>query len=155
MRAEEEAQKQEEEWCAREEEEWLAVEQDLHEEGGPSWERAPRRRLFLPSSSDSAGSLEEEEGMEVRVEGPSWDKGKGQAPVSKEAREEVTGVICDLCDKKGIPCRWGKVSTSSGYYFCLLTFPYRRQPAFRPAWPANKPGQNATSEVRGPPRGNG
>ena len=42
------------------------MEQDLSEEGGPSWERALRRRLFL-LSSDSTGSLEEEEGGE----GPS------------------------------------------------------------------------------------
>ena len=39
--AEEEARKQEEERCAHKEEERLAVEQDLREEGGPSWERAP------------------------------------------------------------------------------------------------------------------
>ena len=64
---------------------------------------------FLPSS-DSAGSPEEEEGMEVRVEGSSWNKGKELALASEEARGEVTGVVCDLCDKKGIPCRWGKVS---------------------------------------------
>ena len=42
--------------------------------------------------------------------GPSKDKGKGRAPVLEEVRGEVTGVICDLCEKKGIPCRWGKVS---------------------------------------------
>ena len=47
--------------------------------------------------------------MEVRVEGSSWDKGKGWAPVSEEAWGEVTGVVCDLCDKR-IPCQWGKVS---------------------------------------------
>ena len=81
------------------------VERDLHEEGGPSRERAPWRRLFLPLS-DSAGSPEEEE----RVEGPSQDKGKGGALASEEVRGEVTGVVCDLCDKKGIPCWWGKVS---------------------------------------------
>ena len=89
----------------REEEDRLAVERDLCEEGGPSWERALWRQLFLPSS-DSAGSPEEEEG----VEGPSWDKGKGRVPASEEVRGEVTGVICNLCDKKGIPCQWGKVS---------------------------------------------
>ena len=116
MWAEEEAQKQEEEQRACEEEERLAVEWDLHEEGVPSWERALRRRLFL-LSSDSTGSLEEEEGMEVRVEGPSPDKGKGRAPVSEETRGEVTGVVCDLCNKKGIPCQWGKVSTSSVFLF--------------------------------------
>ena len=49
---EEEARKQEEEWCVREEEE-----RDLREEGGPSWERAPWRRLFF-LLSDSAGSPE-------------------------------------------------------------------------------------------------
>ena len=89
-----------------------------------------------------------EEGMEVRVEGPSWDKGKGWALASEEARGEVSGVVCDLCDKKGIPCRWGKV-------YCLLTSSYRRPPAFGPAWAANKPGQNAMLEVQGLPRGNG
>ena len=121
--AEEEAQKQEEERRAREEEERCtcegeghpAVEQDLRKEGGPSRERAPRRQLFLLSSSDSAGSPEEE-GMEVRVEGPSRDKGKGWALVSEEAWGEVTGVMCNLCDKKGIPCRWGKVSDLSFFF---------------------------------------
>ena len=48
--------------------------------------------------------------MEVRAEGSSQDKGKGRAPASEEAQGEVTGVVCDLCDKKGIPCWWGKVS---------------------------------------------
>ena len=115
--AEEEAQRQEEEWCAHEEEEDPVVERDLREEGGPSWERAPWRWLFRPSSSDSARSPEEE-GMEVRVEGPSRNKGKGRAPVSEEAWGEVTGVVCDLCDKKGIPCRWGKVSDLS--IFCIV-----------------------------------
>ena len=77
--AEEEDQKQEEEQRAQEEEDRLTVERDLREEGGPSRERALRRRLFLPLS-DSAGSLEEEEGME----GPSQDKGKGWVPASEE-----------------------------------------------------------------------
>ena len=57
--------------------------------------------------------------MEVRVEGPSQDKGKGRALVSEEAWGEVTGVVCEFCDKKGVPCQWGKVSTSSSYYFCF------------------------------------
>ena len=55
MQAEEESRKQEEERHTREEEEWLTVEHDLHEEGGPSQERAPWRWLFLPSL-DSTGS---------------------------------------------------------------------------------------------------
>ena len=63
----------------REEEERLTVERDLRKEEGPSRERAPRRRLFMPSF-DSAGSLEEEE----RMEDPPKDKGKGRAPASKE-----------------------------------------------------------------------
>ena len=42
--------------------------------------------------------------------GPSHDKGKGCVPVSEEVRGEA-GVICDLCEKKGIPCLWGKVSS--------------------------------------------
>ena len=109
---EEEAWKQEEERCAWEEEDRLAVEQDLHQEGGLSWEQAPQRWLFLPSL-DSAGSPEEEE----RVAGPSQDKGKGGAPASEEVRGEVTGVVCDLCDKKGIPCRWGQVSTLTLFVF--------------------------------------
>ena len=70
---EEEARKQEEERREQEEEECLVVEQGLREVGGPSRERAPWRWLFLPSL-DSAGSLEEEEGMP----GPSRDKGKGR-----------------------------------------------------------------------------
>ena len=80
------------------------VERDLREEGGPSQERALQRWLFLPSS-DSTGSPEEK-----RVEGSSQDKGKDRAPASEEVWGEVTGVVCNLCDKKGIPCRWGKVS---------------------------------------------
>ena len=82
------------------------MERDIRKEGGPSREQAPWRQLFLPLS-DSAGSLEEEEGMP----GPSHDKGKGRAPVLEEVQGEVTGVICDLCEKKGVPCRWGKVSS--------------------------------------------
>ena len=116
---------EQEERHTREEEERLAVERDLHEEGGPSRERAQRRRLFLPSSSDSARSPEEEEGMEVRMEGPSWDKGKGRAPGSEEARGKVTGVVCNLCDKKGIPCRWGKVSDSP-VFFLFIDLPLQK-----------------------------
>ena len=78
---EEECRVREEEYCAREEEEQVVVERDLREEEGPSWERAPWRRLSLPSL-DSAGSPEEEE----RVKGPSKDKVKGQASVSEEVR---------------------------------------------------------------------
>ena len=91
------------------------MERDLHKEEGPSRERVPRRRLFLPSS-DSTRSPEEEE----RVEGPPKDKGKGRALVSEEVWGEVTGVVCDLCDKKGIPCWWGKVSTPQIITFFLL-----------------------------------
>ena len=72
---------------------------------GPSRERAPQRWLFL-LSSDSAGSLEEEE----RVGSPPRDKGKGRVPALEEVLGEITGVICDLCNRKGIPCQWGKVS---------------------------------------------
>ena len=82
--------------------------------------------------------------------GPSRDKGKGHASVPEEVWGEVTGVICDLCERKGIPCRWGKVSSSSPslfFFVFILTFPYRRQPAFGPAWAVNKPGKNATLEV--------
>ena len=69
--AEEKAWRQEEEQHAQEEEDRLAVERDLCKEGGLSWEKAPRRQLFL-LLSDSARSLEEEE----RVEGPSqtWER---------------------------------------------------------------------------------
>ena len=105
------------------------MEQDLHEEGGPSWERALWQRLFLPSS-DSAGSPEEEE----RVAGPSQDKGKGHAPTSEEVRGEVTGVVCDLCERKGIPCRWGKVSIPAHFFlFCLLIWVTENSP--RPGLP--------------------
>ena len=82
------------------EEESLAVERDLCKVEGPSRERAPWQWLFLPSL-DSAGSLEEEE----KVESPPRDKGKGRAPVQETDQGEVTEVICDLCDKKGIPCQ--------------------------------------------------
>ena len=33
---------------------------------------------------------------------------------------EVTGVVCDLCDKKGIPCQWGKGVPSLLFFFSLL-----------------------------------
>ena len=49
--------------------------------------------------------------------GPSHDKGKGRALVLEEVGGEVTGVICDLCEKKGIPCQWGKVSSSLFFFF--------------------------------------
>ena len=88
-----------------EEQERLAVEQDLREVEGPSRRGVPRRQLFL-LSSDSARSLEEEE----RVGSPPRDKGKGQALAPEVGLEEITGVICDLCNRKGIPCQWGKVS---------------------------------------------
>ena len=152
-RAEEEARRQEEERRVWEEEDRLAVEQDPREEGGHSRERAPWRRLFL-LLSDSARSLEEEE----RVEGPSLDKGKGRAPALEEVWGEVTGVVCDLCDKKGIPCRWGKVrgEYSLPFFFLLLLISvYRRQPMFGLAWAVNKPGQSVKSEVQGPSHGNG
>ena len=54
------------------------------------------------------------------MEGSFWDKGKGRAPASEEVWGEVTGVVCDLCDKKGIPCRWGKVSIPQ----LFLVLPY-------------------------------
>ena len=151
MQAEEEAQRQEGERRAREEEDCLAVKRDLRKEGGPSRERAPRRRLFLPSS-DSARSPEKEEGEVPR---PSRDKGKGRAPVSEEVQGEITGVICDLCEKNGIPCRWGKVSVPYPFFLLLLITVYRRQPMFGPSWPANKPGKSAMLEVHGPHCRNG
>ena len=42
---------------------------------------------------------------------PPRSKGKGRAPVQELDLGEVTGVICHLCEKKGIPCRWSKVSS--------------------------------------------
>ena len=110
--AEEEARRQEGEQRVREENR-LTVEQDLHEEGGPSRERASQRWLFLPLS-DSTGSPEE---VVVVVPGPSRDKGKGRAPVPEKVRGEVPGVVCDLCEKKGIPCWWGKVRSLPSYSF--------------------------------------
>ena len=82
--------------CAREEEDRLVVEPDLRKEGGPSRERTPQRRLFLPSS-DSAGSLEEEE----RVEGPSQNKGKGRAPASEEVRGWSQGSYATSVTRRG------------------------------------------------------
>ena len=74
-------------------------------EAGSSKGKAPWRQLFL-SSSESAGSPEVEE----RVASPPRSRGKGWALIQELDLGEVTGVICDLCEKKGIPCRWGKVS---------------------------------------------
>ena len=116
----------------------------LSSETSARW-RAPQRWLFLPSSN-SAGSPEDEE----KVESPPRDKGKGKAPAQGTGPGEVTGVICDLCNKKGIPCRWGKVSFPIFFYRTLLTFLYRRQPAFGPAWAASKPGPSPRLEVHGP-----
>ena len=113
------------------------MQRDLHEEGGPSQERALRRRLFL-LSSDSAGSPEEEE----RVAGPSQDKGKGHASTSEEVRGEVTGVVCHLCEKKGIPCRWGKVSIPAHFFpFCLLIWVTENSPRLGLPGLSASPGQ--------------
>ena len=53
--------------------------------------------------------------------GSSQDKGKC-APVLEEVRGEVTGVICNLFEKKGIPCRWGKVSSPSHFFLDFIDF---------------------------------
>ena len=78
--------------------------------GGVFQEEGPTVTTFL-LSLESAGSLEVEE----RVASPLRSKGKGRAQVQESDLGEVTGVICDLCDKKGVPCQWGKASSS-----CLL-----------------------------------
>ena len=88
--------------------------------------RHPRRRLgqialnprtiimvlFVPSP-ESVGSPEGEE----RPESPPLDKGKGKALVPVTEQGEITGVSCDLCERKGIPCRWGKVSSAFFFFF--------------------------------------
>ena len=86
--------------------------------------------------------------MEVRVEGPPWDKGKGWAPVSEEAQGEVTGVICELCDKKGIPCRWGKVSSSLVFFFfVLIDLPLQKIAHIRACLGCQQAWAKSTSEV--------
>ena len=42
---------------------------------------------------------------EERVASPPRSKGKGWVPVQELDLGEVIGVICDLCEKKGIPYR--------------------------------------------------
>ena len=81
-------------------EERISVKQDLHKVRGSSKEKAPQQRLFL-LSSESIRSPEEEE----KVVSPPRNKGKGRAPVQETDQGEVTEVICNLCDKKGIPYR--------------------------------------------------
>ena len=81
--------------------------------GGPFPGEGTAVAAFLPLL-DSTRSPEEEE----RMEDPPKDKGKGRAPASEEVQGEVTGVVCDLCDKKGVPCRWGKVSFLFSFVYC-------------------------------------
>ena len=81
------------------EEERLAVERSLRGAGGSSKGKAPQWQLFL-LSLESTGSPEVEE----KVASPPRSKGKGQVLVQELDLREVTGVVCDLCKKKGIPC---------------------------------------------------
>ena len=53
--------------------------------------------------------------------GPSRSKGKGRAPTQEMDQGEVTGIVCDLCAKKGVPCRTGKVSSFNPFFFCLIS----------------------------------
>ena len=34
--------------------------------------------------------------------------------------------MCNLCDKKGIPCRWGKVSDSPVFFFVFIDLPLQK-----------------------------
>ena len=43
-----------------------------------------------------------------------------EALVQEMDQGEVTGVSCDLCEKKGIPCQWGKVSFLFDFFFGFL-----------------------------------
>ena len=54
---------------------------------------------------------------EEEVVSPPKSKGKGKAWIQEVDQGEVTGVVCNLCDKKGIPCRWGKVSNLFSYFY--------------------------------------
>ena len=92
--------------------------------------------------------------VEEMVVSPLRSKGKGQAPVQESDLGEVTQVICDLCEKKGVSCRWGKVSTlfSSLPFFADL-IDNRKWPAFGPVWAVNKPRQSARLVTWGWSRG--
>ena len=58
------------------------------------------------------------------MESPPRNKGKGQVPALEEVLGEVTGVICDLCNRKEIPCQWGKVSLLPFFFlfWSLISF---------------------------------
>ena len=79
--------------------------------------------------------------------------GKGWALVQELDLGEVTGVICDLCEKKGIPCQWSKVSILG--FFSLFFFTdfgnNRRLPVFGLVWATNRPGLNVKSVAQGRP----
>ena len=64
---------------------------------------------------------------------------------------EVTEVIYDLCSKKGIPCRWGKVSPFFSFFVLLLIDFNRRLPACRHAWAVSRPRQNVKLGDRSAP----
>ena len=93
-----------EEARVRKEEERVAMENSLWKAEGSSKRKTPQRQLFL-LSLESTGNLEEEEEEEEeeKVASPPRSKGKGKAPVQEMDQGEVTGVVYDLCEKKGIP----------------------------------------------------
>ena len=51
------------------------------------------------------------------VASPLKGKGKGKGWVQEVDQGEVRGIVCDLCDEKGILCRWGKVSIKKWFFF--------------------------------------
>ena len=55
-------------------------------------------------------AAEQAQREEEKVVSPLRSKGKDRVQVQELDLGEVTGFVCDLCDKKGIPCQWGKVS---------------------------------------------
>ena len=65
------------------------------------------------------------------MEGPPKDKGKGRALAPEEVQGEVTGVVCDLCDKKGVPCRWGKVSILFIIFCSFIDLPLQKTACVR------------------------
>ena len=74
--------------------------------------------------------------------------GKGRAPVLEEVWGEVTGVVCDLCDKKGIPCRWRKVSIPTYFSFSLLILVAENSLHLGLPWLSASPGQVPCGESK-------
>ena len=86
------------------------------------------RRRVLPGRGHhgDGSSCHHQIPLEVQRRRREWKahpttRGRGERQPLRRFGGEVTGVVCDLCDKKGVPCQWGKVSTPPSYFVCCST----------------------------------